>query len=395
MHRNAFFLLLMLSLMGGCDDSAKRLKDSELERAAITQKIEIVEAAGGLVLMVGGETLTSDEVIRSRTVLDGKVTTPVEYFKPIAQAVEIQLFKERAREPFEQILMDRISNVVFYQYARKQAGDNIDEGLEQAAQSEYRRFVLGFGGDQAKADERLAEAGLDRERFMEQRKRRILIDMYVTSKLPDSRPITHRDLLDGYDEIKDQSFARVARIRFRLIDIQPDKMEGTDSNQDPQQLAEERAGRLLARIESGEDFGALAKEYSHGPMKSFGGLWRPTQPTSLRAPYDVLAAATEKMEQGEIAGPIEAEGHIFIMKLEEKQDAGYEPFEVVQEQVRERIIQQRRNEALAPLYTRIKRQARLGRTDEFIDFCMEKIYRASRSEQQQPGPPVEGRNVND
>jgi len=395
MHRNAFFLLLMLSLMGGCDDSAKRLKDSELERAAITQKIELVEAAGGLVLMVGGDTLTSDEVISSETVLGGKVTTPIEYFKPLAQTVNIQLFKERAREPFEQILMDRISNVVFYQYAKKQAGGNIDEGLEQAAQSEYRRFILGFGGDQARADEALQKRGLDRERFMERVKRDILIRSYVTTKLPDNRPVTHRDLLDGYGEMKDQSFARVARIRFRLIDIQPGEMEVTDPNQDPQQLAEERAARLLARIESGEDFGALAKEYSHGPMKPFGGLWRPMQPTSLRAPYDVLAAATEKMEQGEIAGPIEAEGHIFIMKLEEKQDAGYEPFEVVQEQVRERIIQQRRNEALAPLYARIKRQARLGRTDEFIDFCMEKIYRASRSEQPQPGPPVEGRNVNE
>ena len=394
MHRNVLFLLWVLSLVGGCDDSTKRLKNSELERAAIAQKIELVEAAGGLVLMVGGDTLTSDEVINSRTVLDGKVTTPIDYFKPIAQEVNIQLFKERAEKLFEQILMDRISNIVLYQYAKRQAGKNIDEGLEQAAQSEYRRFILGFGGDQAKADETLEQRGLNRERYMERVKRDILIRSYVTTRLPDNRPITHRDLLDGYDEMKDQSFARMARIRFRLIDIQPDKMEMTDPNQDPQQLAEELAGRLLARIESGEDFGALAKEYSHGPMKTFGGLWRP-MPTSLRAPYDVLAAAAEDMTQGGIAGPIKAEGHIFIMKLEEKQDAGYEPFEAVQERVRERIIQQRRNEALAPLYARIKRQAKMGRTDEFIEFCMEKIYRMSRSQQQQPGPLIEGQNVNE
>ncbi len=67
------------------------------------------------------------------------------------------------------------------------------------------------------------------------------------------------------------------------------------------------------------------------------------------------------------------------MKLEEKQIAGYEPFEAVQEQVREKVVEKRREEALAPLYARIKQQAKLGRTDEFIDFCMEKIYRMSRS----------------
>lgn len=393
MHKYVFFIL-MLSLIGGCDDSAKRLKDGELERAAVTQKIELVESAGGLVLMVGGETLTSDEVITTQALLGDKILMPIEYFKPMAQAVDIRLFKDRAKEQFEKILMDHISTIVLYQYAKKQAGNNVDEGLEQAAQSEYRRFVLRYGGDQAKADEELAEVGLDRERFMEQRKRRILIDMYVTSKLPDNRPITHRDLLDCYDEMKDEYFAQVARIRFRLIDIQPAKMDITDPNQDRRQLAEERASQLLARIASGEDFGTLAKEYSHGPMKAFGGLWRLVQPTSLKAPYDVLAIAAEKIGQGEIAEPIAAEGHIFIMKLEEKQAAGYEPFEAVQEQVREKVVEKRRAEALAPLNARIRRQAKLGRTDEFIDFCLEKIYRMSRPQQQQPGADTKGQNNN-
>jgi parvulin-like peptidyl-prolyl isomerase len=391
MHRYAFFLLLMLLLIAGCDDSQKRLKESELERAAITQKIELAEDAGGLVLMVGGDTLNSDEVINSQAVLEGKVTTPMEYFKSLAQKVDLRLFKERAKEPLEQILMDNISNIVIYQYAKKQAGNNVDASLEQAAQGDYRRYVLRFGGNEIKADEELAKSGLDRKSFMERRKRQILIQMYVTSKLPFDRPITHRELLDYYDEMKDQYFAQIARIRFRLIDIQPDKLVITDPNQDRQQRAEELANRLLARIEGGEDFGALAQEYSHGPMRTFGGLWRPMQPTSLRAPYDILAAATEKIQSGQVAGPIITEGHVFIIKLEEKQAAGYESFENVQEQVRQKIVKDRQDEALKPLYARMKRQAKLGRTDEFIDFCLEKIYRMSR---QQPGADTEDRNVN-
>jgi parvulin-like peptidyl-prolyl isomerase len=381
MHRYLLLWLLAPLAVGGCGDSQKRLKDSELERAAVTQKIELVEAAGGLVLMVGGDTLTSDEVINSQAVWGGKIATPMDYFKPMAQALDIKRFKERAREPFEQVLMDSLSNIVLYQYVRRQAGDNIDEGLEQAAQSELRRFVLGFGGNQAKADEKLAESGLDRKRFMEQAKRKILIDSYVRSKLPFERPVTYRELLDGYERMKDQFFAKDAKITFRLIDIQPALLAVSDPNQDRRQLAEKRAGELIARIEAGEDFGALAKEYSHGPMKTFGGLWRPVQPTSLRAPYDVLATAAQKIQQGEIAGPIAAEGHVFVMKLEEKQDAGYEPFETVQEQVRDQIFRDRQNEALEPLHARIRRQAKLGRTDEFIDFCLEKIYRINRPQQ--------------
>jgi parvulin-like peptidyl-prolyl isomerase len=306
----------------------------------------------------------------------------------------MRLFKERAKDQFEQILMDSISNIVIYQYAKKQAGNNVDAGLEQAAQSDYRRYVLGFGGDEARADEELAKSGLDRKSFMERRKRQILIQMYVTSKLPYDRPITHHDLLDCYDEMKDRDFAQVAMIRFRLIVIKPEEIEVTDPNQDPQQLAEELAAQLLKRIESGEDFGALAKEYSQGPMRAFGGLWRQMQPNSLRAPYNILATATEKMQQGEVAGPIITEKHIFIMKLEEKQAAGYEPFETVQEQVRQKVVKDRQDEALEPLYARMRRQAKLGRTDEFIDFCLEKIYRTSRQPQGQPGRTTEGQNVN-
>lgn len=394
MRKCVFFLLIILLWIGGCDDSAKRLKDSELERAAVLQKIELVEAAGGLVLMVGGDTLTSDEVISSQVFLEGKITTPMEYFKPMAQALDINAFKDRAKDQFEQVLMDHISNNVLYQYARKQAGTNVDENLEQLAQSEYRRFVLSFGGDQTRADEKLAESGLDRKRYMEQRKKRILIEMYVMSKLPYDRPITHRELQDYYDEIKDENFAKDARIRFRLIDLQPDKMQVPDPNEG-KQLAEQLAKELLARIESGEDFGALAKEYSHGPMKAFGGLWRPMQPSSLMAPYDILAAEAEKMRPGQVAEPITVEGHVFIMKLEEKQAAGYEPFETVQEQVREKLVNKRRNEALEPLYARVKQQAKLGRTDEFIEFCLEKIHRTIRSSQGQPGQDIEAKNSND
>lgn len=394
MHRYVVIGLILLVIVG-CDDSQKRMKDSEMERAAITQKIELAEDAGGLVLIVGGDTLTSDEVIHSQAFLGGKITTPIDYFKPMAQAVSLELFKQRAKEQFEQVLIGNISNIVLYQYAKRQAGDRVEESLEQAAQSEYRRFVLGYGGDQAKADEALKERGLDRKRYLEGVKREILIQSYVTSKLPtDNRPITHRQLLDAYDEIKDQQFAKVARIRFRLIDIQPSKMGGADPNEG-QKLAEERAAQLLARIKSGEDFGALAKEHSDGPMKGFGGLWRPMQPTSLMAPYDVLAAETEKMKQGEIAGPMVVEGHVFIMKLEEKQDAGYEPFEAVQEQVREYIIEKRRMKAREPLYARIRQQAKIGQTDEFMDFCLEKIYRTSRKQEAQTSRDTEAQNIND
>jgi len=373
-------LMFILLLVGGCDSNKSRLTDAEVERLAVTQKIELVEAAGGLVLMVGGETLTSDQIIETRTQLSGMFISPKEYFGPIAQANELEQFKERAKEPFEEILIAKISNILLYQYLKKQAGgENIDEGLEKAAENEYRKFVLGYGGDQARADEELKRSLMDKKSFIEQQKRAILINSYMASKMPQNGPVTYNEMMDCYKRMKDKYFAKASKIRFRLIDIQPEKLELEDPNDDPWRLGNRIANQLLRLIKSGEDFGELAKKYSHGDWREFGGLWRPVQPSSLAEPYNVLAAEADKIEPGEVTGPIVTKQHIFIMKLEEKQIAGYEPFGNVQEQVERKILLDRRDEVFDKLNAEIRWQAKLSKTDEFVDFCLEKIYRISNT----------------
>jgi len=381
-----FFLsVLMLLLIGGCDGDNKRLTDAQLERRAVTQKIELVEAAGGFVLMIGGETLTSDEIIETRTRLNGMYISPMEYFGPIAKANEFEQFKERAQGQLEEILMAKISNILLYQRAKRQGGENINEGLEKAAQNEYRKFVLNFGGDQARADDALKQSQMDKKSFIEQQKKAILIEWYRASKSPDKSPVTYRELIDCYDRIKDKYFARTARIRFRLIDIQPAMLEVTDPNEDRWRLGKERANKLLELIKSGEDFGELAKQFSHGDWKDFGGLWRPVQPSSLAAPFDILAVEAEKIEPLQVAGPIVTKEHIFIMKLEEKQLAGYEPFEDVQELVEEKILLDRRKEDIDKLNAGIRSEAKLSRTDKFVDFCLGNIYRISNTSEEISG----------
>ena len=379
MYRRVFLSVSMLLLIGGCQGDKSRMTEAELERVALTQEIELVEAKGGLVLVIGGEKVTSDDVTKSKAELNGKFVTPVEHFKPLAQASDIEQFKTRARGQFKEVVQGKISSILLYQYARKQAGGNVDEALEKAAESEYRKFVLEHGGDEVKADEQLKSVGMDRESFKEKQKRAILIQSYLGTELSNDRPITYRELIETYNEMKDEYFARDARITFRLIDIQPARLEVADLSQDRGELAKDLAGKLLERLKSGEDFGELAKQYSHGHMKGFGGLWQPVQPQSLAAPYNLIAAQAEKTEPGQVAEPIMTDKHVFIMKLEEKQSAGYELFEKVQVQqlVEKKVILDRRSEVSNQLNARLTKEAEIGRADEFVDFCLEKIYQLS------------------
>lgn len=280
-----------------------------------------------------------------------------------------------------------------YQQAKRQAGQNIDEGLEKAAENEYRKFVLGYGGDQAKADDELKLMKMDKKSFIEERKRLLLTQSYIASKLPNNNPVTYGELMDCYNRIKDKYFSRAAKIRFRLIDIQPAKLEVTDPNEDRWLLCKMLANKLLEQIKSGRDFGELAKQYSNGNWREFGGLWRSVQPSSLAAPYDVLAAEADKMEPGDVAGPIVTKEHIFIMKLEEKQIAGYEPFGDVQQKVKEKVLLDRHNEVIDKLNADIRREAKLSSTDKFVDFCLEQIYRISNSSGETSGSEIRSRTI--
>jgi parvulin-like peptidyl-prolyl isomerase len=378
--RERFFLILLIPLLVcGCGSNRKALTDMELERIALAQKIELTEAAGGLVLMVGGESIASNEFIERPADLDMKRISPMELFGQTAQLGSLEQFKEQTRDQLKKILMGEISNILLYQYAQRQAGKNVEETLDNAADGELRKFMLDFGGDQVKADEALEQIGMDRKTFKERQKRAILIQWYVKSKLPENQPVTYRELLARYDEMKGDFFSSPAMIHFRLIDIQPVKLRATDPNINVRQLAVELANALLARIKAGEDFGQLAQQYSHGYWKTDGGLWKPVRPASLRAPYNILADEALKIEPNQVAGPIVTRGHVFIMKLEDKRSADYEPFEEVQDKVQESILLDRQNEVVHKINAKLIEQAELGDTDEFVDFCLEEIYKISRN----------------
>ena len=166
-------------------------------------------------------------------------------------------------------------------------------------------------------------------------------------------------------------------IEFSLIDIEPEKLKIFDPNKNKVEIAKKLADKLLTQIKAGEDFGKLALAHSHGHRREFEGLWKPINPDSLAKPYDILAAEAEKTELGQIAGPIETEGHIFIMKLQDKHSKTYEPFEKVQIQVEQKIIADRHRQALDKLNAKVMQRTELKEKDKFIDFCLEKIYQIS------------------
>jgi hypothetical protein len=367
MPKWSFPLISILLLTVGCGGNKPKLSDEELASMPLAPREGLPEASGGFVLAVGGETITSDEII----------TQPLlEHFKPIAQKSSFPQFAEQARPQLEQIVTARVSNILLYQQAKRDVGTGVDleDALEKATEAEVKKFIANFNGDSARAEQALKKAGMDWNSFREYQKKMILSQDYIRRQLPERRPITYSELVNCYNEMKEEFFALPTTIIFRLIDIQIPKVELKDPNGNRTEQARKLTDELMKRLQNGEDFGELAKQYSHDHKAPFGGLWWPVQPTSLAKPYDVLAAEAEKIQPGQIAGPIEADEHIFIMKLEEKNQNKFQQLENVQKEVEAKIIFDRQKKAVDELSAAITQQVALAERNRFIDFCLEKIY---------------------
>lgn len=377
MHKCVFLTLLALLLTVGCGKEEPKYTAEELANTPFAQRDGLPEVSGGFVLVVSGETITTDEMIKMPIERNGVILPLIDYFRPIAQRTSFEQFEITARTEFENMLVRNISNILLYQEAIKDAGEQIEGPLEKAIEAEVRKFIVRYDNDYAKAEEALSQAQMNWQSFREWQKKMILSQSYIAKQLPTPTPVTYSEMIAYYNQVKDERFAIKAVLRFRLVDIQPAKIEATGENQNKIEMAKELANELLRRINAGEDFGELAKEYSHGHRAMWGGLWPQLDPSSLAEPYDILAAEAWKIKVGQIAGPIETTGHIFIMKLEEKQATNVEPFEKVQKQIEEEIIFEREMRSREEIVAKLVQQASIGNKDDFVDFCLRKIYQMS------------------
>jgi len=364
MSKVMFCVLTAGLLLAGCGDKPKYTAE-QLATMPFARRDGLSEPSGGFALAVGEQTVTAEDVVG-----------PV--FERLAQAArngDFERFRRIAEPVIERQLVARISDALLYSRARRDAGEKIDDELDRIVTAEVRRFVMDFGGDYAKAEQALRQMGMDWGKFEQYQRRRVLSQSYIAQQMPKDQPIAYSEMLTAYNETKEQLYTTPAELQFRLIDIEPAKLQDIDPNRPRLEQAREFAEQLVRRINGGENFEQLAKDYSNDYRAPAGGLWRKLAPESLAAPYDVLAVKAAQMKPGEVAGPLEAEGHVFIMQLVEYQPKGVEPFEKVQNQVRARISFERMRRVIDKLNTELLQQASAADKKKFVDFCVREIYR--------------------
>ncbi len=162
-------------------------------------------------------------------------------------------------------------------------------------------------------------------------------------RLPERRVV--RYLLAGADELAATLAVDEAEVR-RLYDedpaatTRPEQVRArhilirTTAERDAA-AAEALASQLLGRLEAGEDFAALAREFSDDPgSKERGGDLGLFGRGEMVAPFEAAAFAAEP---GQLVGPVGSDFGYHLIRVEAKEPGGRQTFEEAAEGIRSRL----------------------------------------------------------
>ena len=341
--------------------------EEQMQSILESNKYEVSSTPSSINIGISSETITVDEILLKAE----------QYLKPYAKKADREIFESHALPVIRAIIKGKATDILLYDEAYMSAPMNIDESIEKAVESEVARFVASYGNNYDLAEQAIEQMGMNWKSFREYQKKLILTQSYLSSIIKEEKQYSHSDLLDYYESVKDELFTEVGFVSFSIIDIIPDKLtaEQIAEGETSQTAAKRIAGELVEAIENGADFADLAKQY-HGDLASVGGKILPIEPdtNAFPEPYNSLEATAVQMQPGQIKGPIEIDGHVFLIHLDDLQKGEVKSFSEVQKLIEQQIQYQHRQKRYEELLRKLFFKADVTQLEQFSRLCSEAAY---------------------
>jgi peptidyl-prolyl cis-trans isomerase D len=168
------------------------------------------------------------------------------------------------------------------------------------------------------------------ERFRKPEQIRVAYLSIDPGSFADQVEITDQRLAQYYEEHKDDFYQEEqVHARHILFKLAP------QASPDEEAKVRAEAEAVLNRIQAGEDFGELARQFSQDPASaSQGGDLGSFKRGAMVKPFEDAAFA---LKPNEVSGPVRTDFGYHLIKVEEVQEAGYLPLESVRAQLVERL----------------------------------------------------------
>lgn len=230
--------------------------------------------------------------------------------------------KQWIKPHIEQELLLQALKVKLKEEQLTQIQKHIDKMIDEDLHKVMKKMGFATMGE---LEVELRKNGSSIETRRTQFRNRMLAQQYLSSRINPKAGFDRPDILEHYQE-NPEKFAIPATAKWQQIQLLYAKHGGVANTK---KLAE----TVMKRLEEGEDFATLAKEYSDGPTASQGGHWDWTIESSLKS-KELDAALFEMPTGGQECALIESPEAIDIVIVIDRRAAGSKSFESVQESIK-------------------------------------------------------------
>ena len=311
----------------------------------------IFTACGG---PAGNTALGSSDPNETAAKVNGKVITMQEVDRAVKQQAQGQ---EAKMSPLElagarlQVLDTLIQQEVMFQKAEKESAVPSDE--EVTAEVNKQKTQSGKSADQIEKD--MKDQGMTEATLRDQVKKVLAIQKLVDKVTGKIEPPKDSEIDAFYNGNKD-AFVKKKGVKLAAIVIDPANSGEGDTTTD-EQTAVLKANEIAGKLNSGQDFATLAREYSEDQSKFQGG------DLGYLAEADLTQAFGDQTEAGLMSPQVQvgrvisvrAQGKLFILKVQDKTDKD-EALTLESPGVRQQVIEQlgnSRKQLLAASYQSI------------------------------------------
>ena len=156
----------------------------------------------------------------------------------------------------------------------------------------------------------------------------ITLRVYYSQEITRRASVSTEAIRAAYDQNKENYFIPL-KVKFRAILI------NKGSTEEDRAVKKQQAESVLKKLRDGADFAETAKEVSEGIRADDGGAFPWSDPKDIR---EELRPALHSVATGEISDLIETDEEFYIIKIEERREEGYTPFEDVREQIETQLL---------------------------------------------------------
>ena len=199
-----------------------------------------------------------------------------------------------------------------------------------------------FDGDRALLTRALTQRRMTLDEWKTEVGEQMMLRVFYNQEVTRRASIPQQAVLDEYEANKEK-FYRPFRVRYSHILINRGR---TDTDR---AAKKELAQTVIQKLRDGADFDAIAKEFSEGATTV--SSWR-----ELNSIPEEFHTALKELPVGGISGLIETSGEFYILRVAEREEAGYTPVDEARKAIENRLLQIERDRLHKELVDRLSKK---------------------------------------